>query len=640
MTTLRFEPYEMPAADLGAENPMPDLKNVSYIHAKYEVSENLSEEDKKHMGKGMVQTILPYLNEDGYNRDLKKRAFRAAILENEKLRAVFLPEVGGRLWSLYHKEKKKELLFVNNVFQPGNLGIRNAWFSGGVEWNVGIKGHNPLTCDPLFAAESKNASGESILTMYEYERLRGLVYAIHAYLPAGSDKLYIKTTVENTSDTEKYMYWWSNIATEEKGMRVLAPADEMFLCQYGDNHYFIDKCPAPHYEGEDLSYPERGKRSNDFFYIVPDEAKKWVAVVDKEGEGLLQLSTPELKGRKVFLWGQGRGGRNWNRFLQRDDRTYIEIQAGLLRTQMEHIPMPPKTMWTWTEMYTLGKIAPEKAGADWKEATAAMADYVESIYDFDRVDIPVNLPKEIKMQGSGWGAFESRFGTVSDICDFPAESMNEKQAEWNFLLDNGYLAEPDGKNPPVSYVTDEPVLKALEKSLETEKGNHWYTLYHIGIILYKQGDIEGALATWQQSAEMKNTPWNLRNIAMVYKNDKKEPENAVRYMTEALQAAAETECRGLIADAGALYTTCDADEKWLSLYETLSPAMRNLGRLQLYTAVAHLHLGEKEKAADYINEEFMLSDIKEGELSVSALWKEIYGDERELPAYLDFRMHE
>lgn len=291
-------------------------------------------------------------------------------------------------------------------------------------------------------------------------------------------------------------------------------------------------------------------------------------------------------------------------------------------------------------MYTVGKISPEKARGDWKEASAAMADYVESIYDFDKIDIPTDGKKEIKMYGSGWGAFESRFGAVSDICTFPEESLNEKQAEWLFLLENGYLAENDGVNPPVSYVTDAPVLEMLEKSMETKEGNHWYTLYHIGIIRYKQGDIEGALSAWKQSAERKKTPWNLRNIAMVYKNDKKDPENAVRFMREAIEETKGNECRGLIADAGALYTTCGADDAWLALFDTLSPAMRAHGRLQLYSAVAHLHCGEKEKAEAYINEDFLLSDIKEGELSVSALWGEIYGDTKPLPAHLDFRMHE
>ena len=144
-------------------------------------------------------------------------------------------------------------------------------------------------------------------------------------------------------------------------------------------------------------------------------------------------------------------------------------------------------------MYTAGKIPPEKAQGDWKEASKAMADYVDSIYDFDKIDIPTDTEKEIKMYGSGWGAFESRFGAVSDICVFPKDSMNEKQAEWNFLLDNGYLPENEGKIPPVSYVTDAPVLELLEKSKKTDKGNHWYTLYHIGIIRYKQGDIDAAL---------------------------------------------------------------------------------------------------------------------------------------------------
>ncbi|MBR5507410.1 MAG: DUF5107 domain-containing protein [Clostridia bacterium] len=639
MTTLSFEPYEIMSASLGEENPMPDLKNVSYIHATYKLSDKLDEDDRKHIGKGMVKTILPYLNEDGYDRDLKLKKFKAAILENEKLRAVFLPEIGGRLWSLYHKEEKRELLFVNKVFQPGNLGIRNAWFSGGVEWNVGIKGHNPLTCDPLFAAESKNEEGESILTMYEYERLRGIVYSINAYLPEGSDKLYIKTSVENTSDKEKYMYWWSNIAVEEKGMRVLAPADEMFLCKYNDNHYFIDKCPAPDYEGEDLSYAERGKRSIDFFYKVPTESKKWVAAVDKDGKGLLQMSTPELKGRKVFLWGQGKGGRNWNKFLQRDDSTYIEIQAGLLYTQMEHIPMPPKTVWEWTEMYTLADISPDAAQSDWQTANKAMAEYVDSIYDFDEVNIPVNTKKEIKMYGSGWGAFENKLNKVSNICEFPEDSMNEKQAEWNFLLDNGYLKENDGVNPPVSYVTDSEILELLEKSLEKEEGNHWYTHYHIGIIRYKLADFEGALKAWQKSAELKETAWNLRNIAMIYKNEIKDVSLATQYMGKAINVGG-IEVRGLVNDAGGLYTTCGAPEKWLELYNTLSDEFKNLGRFKLYCAVAYLAMNQKQKAKEFINEDFELHDIKEGELSVSALWSEIYGDEVPLPERLDFRMHE
>jgi len=38
------------------------------------------------------------------------------------MRATFLLELGGRLWSLVHTPTGRELLHVNPIFQPGNLG--------------------------------------------------------------------------------------------------------------------------------------------------------------------------------------------------------------------------------------------------------------------------------------------------------------------------------------------------------------------------------------------------------------------------------------------------------------------------------------------------------------------------------------
>ena len=61
------------------------------------------EEDKENLGWGFPPSILPYRLQDGFNRDRRPRAFQAAVLENEHLRAVFLPELGGHLWSLVSK---------------------------------------------------------------------------------------------------------------------------------------------------------------------------------------------------------------------------------------------------------------------------------------------------------------------------------------------------------------------------------------------------------------------------------------------------------------------------------------------------------------------------------------------------------
>ena len=39
---IKFEDYKMPAASMGNLNPMPDIKNISYIHAGYEMTNKIN----------------------------------------------------------------------------------------------------------------------------------------------------------------------------------------------------------------------------------------------------------------------------------------------------------------------------------------------------------------------------------------------------------------------------------------------------------------------------------------------------------------------------------------------------------------------------------------------------------------------
>ena len=106
--------------------------------------------------------MIPYLRQDGYNRKRSLKDFKAVVLENDYLKAVFIPELGRRMWQLYDKEKQQDLVYVNPVFQPCNLALRNAWFSGGVEFNIGMQGHTPFTCSPLFYKSDKTKTDYSI----------------------------------------------------------------------------------------------------------------------------------------------------------------------------------------------------------------------------------------------------------------------------------------------------------------------------------------------------------------------------------------------------------------------------------------------------------------------------------------------
>ena len=636
MTSLRKEKIFLQAADLGDLNLMPDLLDTSYIHARCDTTENVTEEDKIYFGKGKINTLLPYLSQDGYSRDIKMRQFTALILENEHIKATFLPELGGRLRSLYHKDSARELLYVNDVVQPGNLALRNAWVAGGVEFNAGIKGHSPFTCSTVFAAKSENEKGEPILSIYEYERIRGTVWAINAYIPNDDDKLYIRTTIENTTEKTPYTYWWSNIAVPEDGVRVYTDAEEMFTCTYEDNHYVIDKVKVPFFNGADMSRPETARHAGDVFYVTAP-GRKWIASPECDGVGLLQYSTPELIGRKTFFWGQGKGGRNWNRHLCASDRAYIEIQAGLRYMQMEHMPMKPYETISFTECYTALKLDKAVSHGDRKNAVNRIKELVNSFPDPKNADIPLNKHKEILVMGSGYGALEER--EISAFYPFPKESLGDEQAEWIMLKNEGYLPRHECDFYPISYKTDQKTLERLVKSTEDKRGRHWYTYLHIGIVKYVLGDTDGAMESFRASVELEDNSAARRNIAMLEKNIYQNSASAVENILLALKLSKKP-TRGLVTDVAKILTASGFDEKWLEIYGRLDGTLKDRARLKLYCAIALVNLGRKEDAKKYVNEDFEMPDVKEGELSVSAVWESIYGGSTPLPDRLNFKMFE
>src|SRR5438552_552926 len=109
MTTLTLEPFVLPAANLGGENPLAPLRPYETASAAgVPINRNT---DERYPDWGEEASILPYRLQDQYDRARRPRAFKAAVLENEFLRATFVLELGGRLWSLIHKPTNCELLF-------------------------------------------------------------------------------------------------------------------------------------------------------------------------------------------------------------------------------------------------------------------------------------------------------------------------------------------------------------------------------------------------------------------------------------------------------------------------------------------------------------------------------------------------
>ncbi|MBQ8685373.1 MAG: DUF5107 domain-containing protein [Clostridia bacterium] len=664
---VKVEYMEIMAADMGKPNPLPDIKNVQYIHAGFEVTKNVSDAEKKYLGKGMINTVLPYMVQDGYTRDKRLAKIKTVVLENEYLKAVFLPEYGARLWQLYDKKNGRDILYTNTVIQPCNFAILNAWLSGGVEFNVGIKGHTPLTCSSLFCEKID----EETVKFFEFERIRKVSYSITAYLPKGSDTLYIRPRIENTSNEEKYMYWWSNIAfPETEKTRVIVPANTAIHCSYQEDHYVVDKTTVPVSNGIDVSYSMNLGASADYFYRIADEDRKWIVGVDPDGTGLLHYSNERLRTRKLFLWGNRTGGRHWNEFLSEEGQAYIEIQAGLATTQLEHLPMPPKAVWEWTEGYTAIDGTNENYYGAWERAIAEVEKTLDekiaggSVAPERLMDIPMKNAGELVHTASGWGALENKMRaaqrqeSISNYNVYP-QVEDEQTAAFEQLLEKGYLPCPAVEKEPISYVVDEFWKEKLQESAKSERGRHWYTYLQLGVVEYALGDLEAAKVAWEQSAALTPNVWAWRNLAALYRNEWKDNEKALFYQEKVYARKEAFESLSLVKEYAAWLTSMGLDRKWIEAYAKLDKEMQANGRLRVYLAMALLHVGKAEEAAKIITPDFVLNDVKEGELALSKLWKDIYTDivakqtgltgkaldaEVEklypLPYSLDFRMHD
>lgn len=650
MNTLEFKKIKILAANMGEDNCLPDMMNDSYIHAKINVANNIPESDKKYIGKGMINTLLPYKIQDNYDRSRNMKEFNAAILENEYLKAVFVPELGGRLWSLYDKNSQKELLYSNDVFQPCNLALRNAWFSGGVEWNIGIKGHNPLTCSPMFAQKLTDTDGAPMLRMYEYERIRGVAYSITAKLE--SDILMVNICIENNEDKDKYMYWWSNIAVEEtKKTRVITPADSSFYCSYTENGYYLDMMNLPYLSGSDVSYATNLERSRDFFYNIPEDEEKWITALNKDGYGLLHMSTKELKGRKLFAWGQGNGGRHWNEWLSDCGKNYIEIQAGLLKTQLEHFVMKANSTLSFTEGYSALSADPHAVHGDYKAAQAEVKSKIsQKIERVKKSSFIYECEEKPFYIGSGWGALENMTSDcyISNFNHFDESSLGEEQKEWLELLKCGIFPEPDTDKTIASYVKGKKWIDLLKKAPD-----NWYKSYHLGVLYYIDGDSETSMKNFKDSVKYKENPWAYRNIAQLEKINGNYNE-ALKYMKKAVNL--KNDYQPLLVNCAEIMLVTENYEEWISIYESADDGLKENGRLKMLYALALNRIGKTEAAQKIINKNFIMPDIKEGEFSLPHLWVEIYKnlmqsdgfenlsvedvlDKYPLPYELDFRMH-
>ena len=628
MARLRIETLTMAASAVGPDSPLPDLRAPA--GAEPPGAPDPPDDSRAYSRAAHVVGCLPYSLQDAFDRSEIERTFRVAVLENDQLRATFLLELGGRLWSLLHKPTGRELLYQPRVLHFANIGLCKCWFTGGVEWNVAVRGHAAHTCSPVFATAVRAADGSPALRLWEWDRFRDLLWQIDFLLPDDVPVLLARPRVINTRSQAVPMYWWSNIAVPEAaGHRVLVPADYAYHHDYERN---IQRIPVPIRDGRDVSYPTNNRTAHDYFYDVPDGNRPWIAALDPSGRGLIQASSSRLIGRKLFVWGAGVGGQRWQRQLGGDGRGYIELQAGLARTQADYLPMGPRQAGSWLEAYALMEAdAGIVHGADWPAARRHVQDRLDSILPQAYVeamltraaDLADRPPDEVIQRGSDWGALEQRRRladgeepVVSPGTPFGEPDANGPFAPWLALLTDGALPETPAGEPPGVWVTHPAWRKRLAETVADGRGDHWLAWLHLGVMAFRAGEVEAAERAWRRSLAAEPSAWAYRNLAALAEHGRRTGEAADLY----LQASRlrpdllvlQVECGRALLRADRLG---DLD-RWLA---ALPEPVRRAGRMELLTAWAACHRDDLD-AAEALLDRIELEDVREGENPLTDLW--------------------
>jgi len=266
--------------------------------------------------------IYPYtLNETITDRKVDK-TYDAVILENQFIKVLVLPEIGGRLHGAQDKTNNYVWLYWQPTIKPGLISMTGAWISGGIEWNF-PHGHRPSGFMPVDHRIVQHDDGSATVWVGETEpvyRMRWLVG-----MTIFPEKSYIRCDyiLINPTDQKQPFQFWATAATH---------ANEWTQAQYpGDmvtGHGKHEFWNWPVHEGVDLTWWKNVPNASSFFAF--NNPSDWFGTYDHKAQGgtVHVASHFTMPGKKLWTWGSGPSGRIWEDILTEGGGPYFEPQAG------------------------------------------------------------------------------------------------------------------------------------------------------------------------------------------------------------------------------------------------------------------------------------------------------------------------
>jgi tetratricopeptide (TPR) repeat protein len=289
--------------------------------------------------------VYPYTMLDDLTTDREVRPYKAIVLENQYLRATVLPELGGKLYSLYDKVNKQDVFYRNESIKYALIALRGAWISGGIEFNF-PSGHTTDTVSPVSSWYHSNSDGSASLFVGDVDQVSEMYWQVELTLRPGTSRLEQRVVLFNP-DTTDHLYWyWNNAAVPATDdlhfiypMREVNPDSRSVFWSY------------PIWEGTDYSHYRNIRQPTELF--GEQVHRNYFGVYyDRSDYGVVHFADHrDVTGKKIFTWGVAGNGTIWTGLLTDKDGPYCEIQAGRFETQLNQEYMPPQDVESWTEYW-------------------------------------------------------------------------------------------------------------------------------------------------------------------------------------------------------------------------------------------------------------------------------------------------
>jgi tetratricopeptide (TPR) repeat protein len=261
--------------------------------------------------------------------------WNAVFLENDFLKIMILPELGGRIQMAFDKIKQRHFVYYNQVIKPALVGLTGPWISGGIEFNW-PQHHRPSTFDPVDYDIEERQDGSITVWCSEVERMfrtRGM-----AGFTLYSDKAYleIKVKLYNRTNHPQTFLWWANPAVKVNDeYQSVFPPDVNAVFDHGKRdvsefpvakgtYYKVDYSP-----GTDISRYKNLPVPTSYMAITSKYDFVGGYENDSKG-GILHVANHCISpGKKQWTWGNGDFGQAWDRNLTDEDGPYIELMCGV-----------------------------------------------------------------------------------------------------------------------------------------------------------------------------------------------------------------------------------------------------------------------------------------------------------------------